>query len=72
MANRRFQIEAIRANRSHVMKIGFFTANRFAQIDPRESPQFALRIAGPSKLPSKNPSENPSPEPSPEPSQNPS
>ena len=35
-ANRRF--EAIRANRSRIMKIG------------RESPRFALRIAGPSKL----------------------
>ena len=38
IANRRF--EAIRANRSHVM-ILFFS---------RESPQFALRIAGPSKV----------------------
>ena len=32
--NRRF--EAIRANRSHVLKIGFFSANRFARIDLRE------------------------------------
>ena len=35
IANRRF--EAIRANRSHVMKIGFFfffRANRFARIAP--------------------------------------
>ena len=37
--NRRF--EAIRANRSHVMKIGCFSVNL------RESPRFALRIAGP-------------------------
>ena len=42
IANRRF--EAIRANRSHVMKMVFF-----ARIDSRESPRFALRIAGPSK-----------------------
>ena len=48
IANRRF--EAIRANRSHVMKIGFFSANRFARIDSRESPRFALRIARPSKV----------------------
>ena len=42
IANRRF--EAIRSNRSHVMKLGIrvFSANRFAR--------FALRIAGPSKL----------------------
>ena len=33
IANRRF--EAIRSNRSHVMKIGFFfSANRFARIAP--------------------------------------
>ena len=42
IANRGF--EAIRANRSHVMKAGVFL-----QIDSRESPRFALRIAGPSK-----------------------
>ena len=49
IANRRFA--AIRANRSHVMKIVFwgFSANRFERIDSRESPRFALRIAGPSK-----------------------
>ena len=42
-ANRKF--EAIRANRSHVMKIVFFFfVNRFARIA-----RFALRIAGPSK-----------------------
>ena len=40
-------VEAIRTNRSHVMKI---SANRFARIDLRDSPQFALRVAGPSKL----------------------
>ena len=40
IANRRF--EAIRANRSHVMKIGVFL-----RIDSRES--ITLRIAGPSK-----------------------
>ena len=40
--------EAIRANRSHVMKIGFFF---FLRIDSRESPRFALRIAGPPKVP---------------------
>ena len=28
-----------------------FSANRFAQIDSRESPRFVLRIAGPSRLP---------------------
>ena len=44
-ANRRF--EAIRANRSNVMKI-VLLANRFPQIDSRELPRFALRIAGPS------------------------
>ena len=33
IANRRF--EAIRANRSHIMKIGFFSANRFARIANR-------------------------------------
>ena len=49
IANRRF--EAIRANRSHAMKIGCFSANRFARIDSqRESAWFALRIAGPSKF----------------------
>ena len=42
-ANRRFK--AIRANRSHVMKIAFVL-----RIDSRESPRFALRIAGPSKI----------------------
>ena len=47
-ANRRF--EAMRANQSHVMKIVFFSANRLARIDSRESHQFALRIAGPSKF----------------------
>ena len=30
--------------------IGFFFANRFAQIDSRESPRFVLRIVGPSKF----------------------
>ena len=46
IANHRF--EAIRANRSHVMKIGHgFSANLFVRIDLRESPRFALRIAGP-------------------------
>ena len=45
IANRRF--EAIRANRSHVMKIGFFCES--AGIDSRESPRLALRITGPSK-----------------------
>ena len=44
IANRRF--EAIRANRSHVMKRGFF----FLRIDSCESLRFALRIARPSKL----------------------
>ena len=44
-ANHRF--EGIRANRSHIVKIGFF----FLRIDSRESPRFALRIAGPSKIP---------------------
>ena len=43
IANRRF--EAIRSNRSHVMKIGVFL-----RIDSRESPRFALRIAGPSEF----------------------
>ena len=47
IANRRF--EAIRANRSHIMKIG-----GFLRIDSRESPRFGLRIAGPSKF-KKNP-----------------
>ena len=42
VANRRF--EAIRANRSHVMKIGVVL-----RIDSRESPRSALRITGPSK-----------------------
>ena len=48
-ANHRF--EAIRANCSHIVKIGLFL-----RIDSRESPRFALRIAGPSKLlsPKKN------------------
>ena len=32
IAKRRF--EAIRANRSHVMNIGFYSANRFARIAP--------------------------------------
>ena len=43
IANCRF--EAIRTNRSHVMKLGFFL-----RIDSRQSPQFALRMAGPSKI----------------------
>ena len=43
IANRRF--EAIRANRAHVGKMSFFL-----RIDSRESPRFAARIAGPSKL----------------------
>ena len=43
IANRR--LEAIRANRSHFMKEFFFV-----RIDSRESPRFALRIAGPSKF----------------------
>ena len=43
IANRRF--EAIRANRSIIMKIGVFL-----RIDSRESPRFALRIARPSKV----------------------
>ena len=43
LANHRF--EAVRANRSHVMKRVFF----FLWIDSCESPRFALRIAGPSK-----------------------
>ena len=43
IANRGF--EAIRANRSHVMKTGVSL-----RIDSRESPRFALRIAGPSKV----------------------
>ena len=34
-ANRRF--EAIRGNRSHVLKIAFFSWSRFARIDSRES-----------------------------------
>ena len=42
VANRRF--EAIRANRSHVARIGVSL-----RIDSRESSRFALRIAGPSK-----------------------
>ena len=42
IANRRF--EAIRANRTHVMKTGVFL-----RIDSRESPRLALQIAGPSK-----------------------
>ena len=42
IANRRFQ--AIRANRSNVMKTVFFL-----RVNSRESPRFALRIAGPSK-----------------------
>ena len=47
IANRSF--EAIRANRWHVLKIGFFVSvSRFVRIDSRESPQFGLRIAGPS------------------------
>ena len=45
IANRRF--EAIRANRWHAMKIGFFvSANRFARIALIRN----LRIAGPSKI----------------------
>ena len=44
IANRRF--ETICANCTHVMKIGLFY---FQRIDLRESPRFALRIAGPSK-----------------------
>ena len=39
------RFDAIRANRSHVMKIG-----GFLRIDSRESPRFALRIAGPSRV----------------------
>ena len=52
-ANCRF--EAIRANRSHIMKTVIFCesiraiANRFTKKESRESPRFALRIAGPSK-----------------------
>ena len=42
IANCRF--EAIRANRLHVIKIGFFSA-----IDSHESARFVLRIAGPSR-----------------------
>ena len=48
VANRSF--EAFGANRLHVMKIGFFSASRFARIDSPESPRFALRIARPSKV----------------------
>ena len=44
-ANGRFD-EAIRANRSRVMKIVVF----FLRIDSRESPRFALPIARPPKL----------------------
>ena len=47
IVNRRF--EAIRANRSNIMKIRF-SANRFARIDSRESPRSALRTAAPSKI----------------------
>ena len=44
------QVEAIRANRLDVINIEGFSANRFARIDSRESPRFALQIAaGPSK-----------------------
>ena len=42
--------EAIRANRSNIMKM-FFCANRFTRIDSCESPRFALRIAWPSEVP---------------------
>ena len=48
IANRRF--EAIRVNRSHVIKLYIyrgFSANRFARIDSGKSPRFALRITGP-------------------------
>ena len=50
VANRGFQ--AVRANRSNViMKIGIFlSANRFTRINSCESPRFALRITGPSKI----------------------
>ena len=44
-ANRGFEVEAIRANRSHVLKIGVSL-----RIDSRESPRFALRVAGLSKM----------------------
>ena len=47
MTHRRF--EAIRASRSKVVKIAF-PISQFARIDSRESPRFALRLAGPSKL----------------------
>ena len=40
------RFEAIRANRSHVMKNRRF----FLRIDSRESPWFVLRIAWPSKF----------------------
>ena len=46
IANLRF--ESIRANRSHVYENQGFSANRLARINSRESPRFALRIAGPS------------------------
>ena len=47
-ANRRF--EAIRANRSKVMKIVFLSANRVVRIDSRKSPRWALRITRPSQV----------------------
>ena len=40
--------EAIRANRSHVMKIGVLCES-ITRSDSREWPPFALRITGPSK-----------------------
>ena len=44
--------EAICANRfeRYESYCRFFSANRFARIDSRESPRFALRTAGPSKV----------------------
>ena len=44
-------LQDLAANRSNVMKICLFSANRLTQIDLRESPQCALRIAGSSELP---------------------
>ena len=50
--NANCSLESIRAHRSNVMKIGFFfffSANRFARINSRETPRFALQFARPSK-----------------------
>ena len=46
IANRRFEV--IRANRSNVMKV--MKVGVFLRIDSCESPRFAVRIAGSSKV----------------------